>query len=386
MTRAIPFVVIALASTAFAQTSELWLTSYQSTNTYVVRNGQIVRQFSRTATNDGPGIVVQGTTKMFGQGPSAVGREYDNNGNLLTGQYVNPGFTDCYDGATDGTHNWSIAHNDFATNFAVVVGDADWGSVQVAWVPARRSSGITYDSTDGTLWITNVFGGADRVQHFTTAGALLGEFPVNLTSGGGYSMALDPADQTLWLPGAFGSQGQLFQYSKTGTLLQTVTVSGLMDNIMGSEFRFGGGTVTYCTAGTTTHGCVPSIGGTGTPSASASSGFTIAVGSVEGQKIGMIFYGINNTGFTPVAWGPSTSFLCVKSPTQRMGQQVSGGTINMCDGALSIDWNAFRAANPGALGSPFVAGQQVFAQGWFRDPPSPKTTMLSDALRFTLGP
>src|SRR5262249_39700881 len=125
------------------------------------------------------------------------------------------------------------------------------------------------------------------------------------------------------------------------------------------------GTTAYCTAGTTTHGCVPSISGTGTPSASAANGFTIAVANVEGQKQGALFYGINNSGFAPLPWGSSSSFLCVKQPNQRMGVQSSGGTVNACDGALSIDWNAFRATDPGALGNPFAAGQMVFAQGWF---------------------
>jgi hypothetical protein len=57
-----------------------------------------------------------------------------------------------------------------------------------------------------------------------------------------------------------------------------------------------------------------------------------------------------------------------------------------CDGVLGLDWNAFRFANPGALGSPFAAGDHVFVQAWFRDPPSPKTTMLSDAVEFSLAP
>jgi hypothetical protein len=146
------------------------------------------------------------------------------------------------------------------------------------------------------------------------------------------------------------------------------------------------GTSTYCTSGTTTNGCVPSIGGTGTPSASATSGFTIAVANVEGQKQGLFFYGLDNSGFTPQPWGPSSSFLCVKPPTQRTGVQISGGTLNACDGALTIDWNAFRAANPTALGNPFSAGQVVYAQGWFRDPPSAKHTMLSNGLQFTVQP
>jgi hypothetical protein len=100
----------------------------------------------------------------------------------------------------------------------------------------------------------------------------------------------------------------------------------------------------------------------------------------------LIFYGIDNAGFTPVPWGPSTSWFCVKQPTQRSGALNSGGTTNACDGALAIDWNAFLAATPNALGQPFAVGQHVYAQGWFRDPLSPKTTALTPGLEFTVGP
>ena len=140
----------------------------------------------------------------------------------------------------------------------------------------------------------------------------------------------------------------------------------------------------YCTAGTTTNGCVPSISGTGTPDANAGSGFTISVANVEGQKSGILFYGIS--GAQAVAWGTGTSLLCVKAPTQRLDTQSSGGTLNLCDGSLAIDWNAFIASHPTALGNPFAGGETVNAQGWFRDPPSPKTTNLSNALQFVVAP
>ena len=157
--------------------------------------------------------------------------------------------------------------------------------------------------------------------------------------------------------------------------------------LSGYLVEFSNPIVVYCTSGTSSSGCVPSISATGTPSISSSSGFTIRVDSVEGIKQGILFYGLNNPSFTPTPWGNGgTSFLCVKSPTQRMGVQSSGGTLFMCNGVLSADWNAFRAANPGALGSPFTTGEVLCAQAWFRDPPSPKTTLLSNAVRFALQP
>jgi hypothetical protein len=142
----------------------------------------------------------------------------------------------------------------------------------------------------------------------------------------------------------------------------------------------------YCTAGFTTNFCQAAMTASGTPSASAAGGFTITMFNGEPQKQGILFYGVNNSGFTPLPWGASSSFICVKAPTQRMSVQNTGGTIGVCDGVMSQDWNAYRASNPTALGQPFSAGDDVYAQAWFRDPPSPKTTNLSNALRFTLCP
>jgi len=148
----------------------------------------------------------------------------------------------------------------------------------------------------------------------------------------------------------------------------------------------GGSPVNYCTAGTTTNGCVALISASAQPSVSAANPCVITVASVEGQKSGLVFYGVNNTGFTPATWGMGTSYLCVKAPTQRTATQTSGGTAGACDGQLSLDWNAYQAANPAALGNPWMAGDAVYAQGWFRDPPASKTTNLSDGVEMTYQP
>ena len=96
----------------------------------------------------------------------------------------------------------------------------------------------------------------------------------------------------------------------------------------------------------------------------------------------MFFYGI--TGAHSGVWG--SGFLCVKAPTQRLPSLNSGGTANACDGTLSADWNAYIASHPGAVGQPFVGGETVWAQAWFRDPPAPKTTNLSNGLVFLVTP
>lgn len=143
----------------------------------------------------------------------------------------------------------------------------------------------------------------------------------------------------------------------------------------------------YCTVGTTTNtACNPTIGFAGTPSASAASGFTISANNLEAAKNGLIFYAVTNTSFTPVLWGSGgTSYLCIKAPTQRMNPMLSTN-VGGCAATFSQDWNAFMTANPGALGNPRATGASFDAQGWIRCPPCPKTTILTNAVRFVLAP
>lgn len=140
----------------------------------------------------------------------------------------------------------------------------------------------------------------------------------------------------------------------------------------------------YCTAGTSTHGCQPSIGSTGTPSATAANGFTISAAGVEGQHSGLIFYGVS--GRAAIPWGGGSSFLCLNPPIQRTTVQNSGGTNGACDGALALDWNAYMANHANALGNPRLVGEVFQAQAWYRDPTAPSTTNLSNAIEFTLSP
>lgn len=148
-----------------------------------------------------------------------------------------------------------------------------------------------------------------------------------------------------------------------------------------------GRSASYCTAGVTSAGCTPLIRGVGEARVSASSPFTLQASNVDGQRTGLIFYGVNNTGFTPLPWASgSASYLCVKAPRQRTAAQNSGGTANACDGGLTLDWNAYVAAHPATLGAPFAAFDRIYAQAWSRDPLAPTGTNLSNALDVPLHP
>lgn len=167
----------------------------------------------------------------------------------------------------------------------------------------------------------------------------------------------------------------------------SVLIAGIDVNYITPRVDPAGGPVVYCTAGTSTNGCVPTISASAQPSVSAATSCVIDIDDLEGQKLGLVFYGINNSGFNPVNWGSGgTSFLCVKPPSQRTTASSSGGTAGVCDGALTLDWNAFQFTHPGALGNPWSVGAKVYAQGWYRDPPAVKTTNLTDALELTYAP
>jgi hypothetical protein len=141
-----------------------------------------------------------------------------------------------------------------------------------------------------------------------------------------------------------------------------------------------GASSSYCTAKTNSVGCLPSIATSGTPSASAGSGFTISTTSVLDNKFGLYFYSKSGPNNIPFQGG----ILCAKHPLVRMLPQNSGGTAP-CGGAFHIDFNAYVASGKDPA---LVAGQQVWAQNWSRDPgfAPPNNTSLSDAISFTLCP
>jgi hypothetical protein len=282
-----------------------------------------------------------------------------------------------FDDSTNTLYGWS-SHDgglytiDKTTGAATLVGTSGVTSF----------SNLLYDSAANVMYATNSgtdsFYLVDRATGgLTLIGALGG--PTNP-----HGLAFDSDLNRYFL--VCSNTDALYTVDVT-TGAATLIGSTSSGNLLGLAYIPGtSAPVVYCTAGVSSNGCVPAISVDNQPSASAANSCVFSVANVEGQKAGLFFYGIDNTAYAPAPWGSGTSFLCVKAPTQRMPSQSSGGTAGACDGSLTQDWNVFQAANPGALGAPFSAGQKVYVQAWYRDPPASKTTNLSDALELTVQP
>jgi hypothetical protein len=144
----------------------------------------------------------------------------------------------------------------------------------------------------------------------------------------------------------------------------------------------------YCTAKLNSLACTPSIGWSGTPSATAGSGFTLSTINVINNKPGLYFYG--NSGRAAIAF--QGGFLCVSAPVRRSVASGSGGNPppNDCTGVYSLDLNAFAVCALGGTPQPYLLVPEtvIQAQAWGRDNgiPAPNNSTLSNGLEFSVGP
>jgi hypothetical protein len=139
-------------------------------------------------------------------------------------------------------------------------------------------------------------------------------------------------------------------------------------------------TQTYCSPTVSTVGCAAQIATNGVPSVTNASPYTITGAPVINNRLGLLIY-----GFAPGQIPFGTGTLCIHPPLERTLAQSSGGAaIGLdCSGAFAYDFNALiqSGADPS-----LTAGRSVFAQYWYRDPPSASASALSNAVRFFIGP
>jgi hypothetical protein len=138
--------------------------------------------------------------------------------------------------------------------------------------------------------------------------------------------------------------------------------------------------VTYCTGKTNSLGCIPGVTRSGLPSVSSATPFSINAVNIINQKQGLLFY-----GFAPESSPFQGGTLCVAAPTTRTAVQSSGGSTSGadCTGTFALDFNTrIQSGVDPALS----LGAEVYCQYWSRDPQSPSTTSLTNALRFLVQP
>ena len=178
------------------------------------------------------------------------------------------------------------------------------------------------------------------------------------------------------------SQGQIFRGEIPGALagsiayrVRSVDAYGNQGTSVTKTYNATGGCSgsisTYCTAKTSSNGCVPAIGSLGTPAPGA--GFTITGAMIEANQIGVAFYSTNG----PLAQPFQGGFLCAMPPVLRLPVQNAGGA-GACTGTYSF--------NIDGVVTSVATGTQFWFQLWFRDPGAASGTGLSNALTFTTCP
>jgi hypothetical protein len=139
---------------------------------------------------------------------------------------------------------------------------------------------------------------------------------------------------------------------------------------------------TYCTGKLNSAGCTPAISFSGSPKAGTPfAPFLVTAANIVNQKTGLLFY-----SHTPVSVAFQGGFKCVASnPSLRTPPQNSGGSASGsdCTGTYSFDFNTRIHSG---VDSSLVAGAEIYAQYWSRDPATPSTTSLTNALRFVINP
>jgi Tol biopolymer transport system component len=136
--------------------------------------------------------------------------------------------------------------------------------------------------------------------------------------------------------------------------------------------------IAYCTAQTTSQGCVPEIGWTGLPSATSGSGFELSASHVDPNRFATVLYGLGG----PTALQYPGGTLCVGSTPARC-QLIRSTGSGVCGGNLNYDFNSWIATGHDPA---LVTSQSVWAQFWSRDPQAFRKLNLTDAVFFVIEP
>jgi hypothetical protein len=322
----------------------------------------------------------------------------------------------CFDAA--GNELWRRQFGTDTFDEAMTAAPDGWGGVYVAgrtWGNlGGTNAGFTdawlarYDAAGARLWTSQM--GLDRYDRIrgSAADGLGGVYVVGETDGplcgpfagwtDGWLAHYDSAGVQTWTF-QLGTDQYDGAYCAAPDAIGGVYVGGGTAGSLAAPFagsadpwfaRYPGGcyAIPYCAATPNSQGCIPVIGSSGQPSATAGAGFVITGSNVLNGTPGLLLYGFEGQAATPFGHGT----LCLAGPTRRTPGVNSGGspTGSDCSGVYSIDFNAFVAGSIGGNPPPDlrVPGTTVDVQWIGRDPGFawPDNTVLSAGLHLTICP
>jgi hypothetical protein len=135
----------------------------------------------------------------------------------------------------------------------------------------------------------------------------------------------------------------------------------------------------YCTAQSSSSGCVPTMSSNGTPSLSFANAFSVVCNQLEAGRSGIQLFGTSGAASLPF----SNGLLCVNPPFYRLSVKRTQGTA-ACSGSLTYSMSEMLNAQ----GAPTVLspGAVVHQQTWIRDPAAPVATAVSNGLTYVVCP
>ncbi len=248
-------------------------------------------------------------------------------------------------------------------------------------VPSLGIVNLTTNTLTGSIPLPNTPQGLELAPSGSCLYAASGTWSVAL--GPGPKVAFSQAGAVSGIDTASNS---IVQTINTGLppaalVLDASATVGLVTSPLSDELvRLGipGSFTTYCTSKVNSQGCAPPISASGTPSASAGSGFVISATQVLPGVKGLLIYSTAGPAAFPFQGG----WLCVASPVRRTFGQTSTGS-GLCGGTFAMDFNSYIALG---IDPTLAAGASFWSQYWSRDTASPSGTNLTNGLTATIGP
>lgn len=230
------FAILTGSALAVGPTSTLYVMNYGEFGGGTLVGLDLFQGASETSFPTSHGVdicigVAGGDVRTMGYSGGDSGSRFNLAGGPLSGgPYTNTiANSQLHDGTSDGAYNYSVNY----TTGQVLQFDRNWSTPTTLFNATGTLPGagwITMNASDGSFWLSQ-WGGPDRVEHRTHAGALISSFNSGILGSAG--LALDPVDGTLWMSNGTNT---LYQFNQSGLLLQAPTYS-MTGQFYGMEFE-----------------------------------------------------------------------------------------------------------------------------------------------------